>query len=302
MKRDFLFVSRQQVLVILGLLVAVCVGILLGNLWDTSSEAAQEAPAQVQIESSESQGERSETTSIPMGGFAEVAEKVAPSVVNISSEVIVRPPQQPERRELPEPFQRFFPDDFFERFFGPMIPQKRQSLGSGVILDPEGYILTNHHVVAPVENRGARDLADKINVQLSTGKTHPARVVGVDPESDIAVLKIDVEESLPAAKIGDSKKLRAGDWVVAIGSPFGLKHTVTAGIVSAMERIVPTGIFGDYIQTDAAINPGNSGGPLVNLEGEVIGINTFIATNTGNFAGVGFAVPSSVFVLSLIHI
>jgi serine protease Do len=193
--------------------------------------------------------------------------------------------------------------DWFDRFFGqdpnnavPGAPgggggggdMTSQSLGSGVIVSPNGYILTNFHVV---------DKADRIRVSLMGDPatvSYPAKVVGTDRETDLAVIKIDVNHPLPAAKLGNSDSMQVGDWVLAIGSPFGLKSTVTAGIVSAKGRnIVPGRQFQSFIQTDAAINPGNSGGPLVNMDGEVIGINTAIYTETSGYQGVGFALPSN---------
>jgi serine protease Do len=178
--------------------------------------------------------------------------------------------------------------DFFERFFGsPDMPENftQRSLGSGVIIDPEGYILTNNHVVGR---------ADKIQVKMQNDpKSYDATVIGSDEETDLAVIKIEASKPLPYARMGNSDGLNVGDWVLAIGSPFGLEETVTAGIISAKERKVGTP-FQRFLQTDAAINPGNSGGPLVNMAGEVVGINTQIASGTGSYAGVGFAVPSNV--------
>ena len=173
--------------------------------------------------------------------------------------------------------------------FGGGSPDMRErSLGSGVIVDPRGYIVTNNHVV---------DKADRIRVNLMGDPetvTYPATVVGVDPETDLAVIKIDAKKPLPAARLGNSDAMNVGDWVLAIGSPFGLNETVTAGIVSAIGRnIVPGRQFESFIQTDAAINPGNSGGPLVNMNGEIIGINTAIYTSGGGYQGVGFAMPSN---------
>ncbi|MFY9570557.1 MAG: trypsin-like peptidase domain-containing protein, partial [Blastocatellia bacterium] len=158
--------------------------------------------------------------------------------------------------------------------------------GSGVIVNSAGFILTNAHVVRR---------ANKIRVKLSDGSETDAKVIGVDTQTDLAVIKIDSTKPLPVARMGDSDKLNVGDWVLAIGSPFGLEQTVTAGIISAKDRVTDNGStpFQQFLQTDAAINPGNSGGPLVNLAGEVIGINTQIATNTGNYNGIGFALPSS---------
>jgi serine protease Do len=175
-------------------------------------------------------------------------------------------------------------------------PFPRETTGSGIIVQPDGYILTNQHVI---------DSAAHITVKLSDGKDWPATLIGEDRETDLAVIKIDARQSLPFARMGDSEKLHVGDWVLAIGSPFGLDQTVTAGIISAKDRTTEQAnspaqrstdqrsIFQRFLQTDAAINPGNSGGPLVNLAGEVIGINTMIATNTGNYNGIGFALPSS---------
>ncbi len=193
------------------------------------------------------------------------------------------------------PFQ-----DFFNRFFGGQPGQggqggqdgmgdmRERSLGSGVIVDSKGYIVTNNHVV---------EKADRIRVKLMDDPatvTYDATVVGVDKETDLAVIKIDAKKPLPAAKLGNSDAMEVGDWVLAVGSPFGLEETVTAGIVSAKGRnIVPGRQFESFIQTDAAINPGNSGGPLVNMNGEVIGINTAIYTSGGGYQGVGFAMPSN---------
>ena len=200
------------------------------------------------------------------------------------------------------PFQ-----DFFNRFFGGQPGQggqggradgmgdmRERSLGSGVIVDPKGYIVTNNHVV---------EKADRIRVKLMDDPatvTYDATVIGVDKETDLAVIKIDAKKPLPAAKLGNSDAMEVGDWVLAIGSPFGLEETVTAGIVSAKGRnIVPGRQFESFIQTDAAINPGNSGGPLVNMNGEVIGINTAIYTSGGGYQGVGFAMPSNTVVSGL---
>ena len=172
--------------------------------------------------------------------------------------------------------------------FGGSPDMRERSLGSGVIVDPKGYIVTNNHVV---------DKADKIRVNLMGDPetvTYTATVVGVDAETDLAVIKIDAKKPLPAARLGNSDAMKVGDWVLAIGSPFGLNETVTAGIVSAIGRnIVPGRQFESFIQTDAAINPGNSGGPLVNMNGEIIGINTAIYTSGGGYQGVGFAMPSN---------
>ncbi len=232
--------------------------------------------------------------------FSQIAKQIEPAVVNINTESTLKPqmrrrsPQRPPNGDDDEgggqdnPFQ-----DFFDRFFGgqgdqPETPLRQRSLGSGVIVDPKGYIVTNNHVV---------EKADKIRVNLNGDPetvTYNATVVGVDKETDLAVIKIDVKKALPAAKLGNSDGLNVGDWVLAVGSPFGLNSTITAGIVSAKGRnIVPQRQFQQFIQTDAAINPGNSGGALVNMAGEVIGINTAIFTTGGGYQGVGFALPSN---------
>lgn len=225
--------------------------------------------------------------------FTQIAKQLEPSVVNINTESTIKNPHR--RRGMPpdqgegedqNPF-----DDFFDRFFGGpqnQGPIREHSLGSGVIVDSKGYILTNRHVV---------EKADRIKVKLQDDPAnvlHDAKVIGTDQETDLAVIKIDVDKSLPIAKLGNSDSMQVGDWVLAVGSPFGLQETVTAGIVSAKGRnIVPNRQFQSFIQTDAAINPGNSGGPLVNMAGEVIGINTAILTDTNAYAGVGFALPSN---------
>lgn len=217
------------------------------------------------------------------GSFADLAERLKPCVVNISTTKTVRggirSPFGPG-----SPFERYFGgDDFFERFFGD-VPQrefKQRSLGSGFIISQDGYIFTNNHVI---------EQADKILVKLSDGKEYEAKVIGRDAKTDIALIKIKPTDNLPVADIGDSDKVRVGDWVVAIGNPFGLEQTVTAGIVSAKGRVIGAGPYDNFIQTDASINPGNSGGPLFNMEGKVIGINTAIIAQG---QGIGFAIPIS---------
>jgi serine protease Do len=220
--------------------------------------------------------------------FAQIAKQLEPTVVNINTESTIKNPHI--RRGTPGGGNSPF-DDFFDRFFGQGGDGgsiRERSLGSGVVVDPKGYILTNRHVI---------NKADRIRVTLQDdppGVLHDAKVIGSDQETDLAVIKIDVDHPLPAAKLGNSDGMQVGDWVLAVGSPFGLQETVTAGIISAKGRnIVPQRQFQSFIQTDAAINPGNSGGPLVNLQGEVIGINTAILTETNSYAGVGFALPSN---------
>ena len=227
--------------------------------------------------------------------FSQISKQLEPSVVNINTESTIKNPHRRRGGSSGGPDDDNPFDDFFDRFFGGQGGQgpgggtiRERSLGSGVIVDPKGYIVTNRHVV---------EKADRVRVQLQDdppGVQHDARVIGSDQETDLAVVKIDVDHPLPAAKLGNSDSMQVGDWVLAIGSPFSLRETVTAGIVSAKGRnIVPNRQFQSFIQTDAAINPGNSGGPLVNMLGEVIGINTAILTDTNAYAGVGFAMPSN---------
>jgi serine protease Do len=276
----------------LGILIGTVVsGAVKGNQQNSSADATPlKVPSPVQLSNQ----------------FSTIARQLEPSVVNINTESTI---QNPHRRMMPNgpgdqdegpgggdednPFQ-----DFFNRFFGGQPGQggqgfgggdlRERSLGSGVIVDPKGYIITNNHVV---------EKADKIRVNLMGDPetvTYTATVIGTDPETDLAVIKIDAKKPLPAARLGNSDSMNVGDWVLAIGSPFGLNETVTAGIVSAMGRnIVPNRQFESFIQTDAAINPGNSGGPLVNMNGEIIGINTAIYTSGGGYQGVGFAMPSN---------
>jgi len=255
--------------------------------------------------------------------FVKIAQRVGPAVVNINTQTLpkqsanrggrnfhgrtLHPPQQPGDNDQDQDQQGQGQDqgqgnfqDFFNRFFGGQMPdmggddgQVRESLGSGFIVDPKGYIITNYHVI---------EKADKIYVKLSTDDEEsqdlgrPARVIGFDKATDLAVIKIDTSSPLPTVKLGNSETTQVGDWVEAIGSPFALAQTVTAGIISAKNRTIEPGASGQFqhfIQTDAAINPGNSGGPLLNMNGEVIGVNTAIFTQSGGYQGLGFAMPSN---------
>jgi serine protease Do len=213
--------------------------------------------------------------------FTEAAKKAIPAVVSVRVEKTITD-------EGSTDFNSPFDDDFFDRFFGPRYrqpaPRKRQQVGqgSGFIISPDGYILTNNHVVGE---------ADKIVVTLQDGKEYDkAKVIGTDPGSDVALIKIEAED-LPVIELGDSDALEIGEWVIAVGSPFGLQATVTVGVVSAKSRGVGITQYEDFIQTDAAINPGNSGGPLLNVEGKAIGINTAIFSQSGGYMGIGFAIP-----------
>ena len=277
-------ISFLVVLLVLGL------GIGIGTVISNRVGAIGPGDSQLKIQSPSNSPAGGVALSLSQA-FEEVARRLGPAVVNINTEEVVRVGSRSGsgRNQLPEQFRQFFPD----------APQEftRSSLGSGVLVDSKGYIITNNHVVSG---------ASKISVRLKDGKEFRARVIAGDQLSDIAVIKIDGEGTFPYATIGDAKAMKVGDWVMAVGSPFGLEQTVTAGIISAIGRVfesVSSGdelamLFNDYLQTDAAINPGNSGGPLVNLNGEVVGINSFISTasRASVNAGVGFAVPSHIFV------
>ncbi len=219
--------------------------------------------------------------------FADLAAKVTPAVVNIQTEqrVAAQPDMQMPSVPPGSPFE-----DFLKRFGAPQgggrqgKAEKAMALGSGFIVDPAGYVVTNNHVVGE---------ADTITVKLSDGESYPAKLVGRDEKTDLAVLKVDAPKPLPAVPWGDSDKARVGDWVLAVGNPFGLGGSVTAGIVSARGRDIQSGPFDDFLQLDAPINRGNSGGPSFNAEGQVIGINTAIYSPSGGSVGIGFAIPSN---------
>ncbi|MGH6899810.1 MAG: DegQ family serine endoprotease [Geminicoccaceae bacterium] len=224
----------------------------------------------------------------PPVSFAEIVERVAPAVVNISTTKAI------ERGEMPEfpfpepppgsPFEDFF-REFFDRDRPPdQMPRRQSSLGSGFVVDAEGYVVTNNHVIAE---------ADEIQVVFSDDSTFEAELVGRDSKTDLALLKIEGDRPFPAVTFADSDTVRVGDWVIAIGNPFGLGSTVTAGIISARSRDIRAGPYDDFLQVDAPINRGNSGGPSFNLDGEVIGINTAIFSPSGGNVGIGFAIPSN---------
>ncbi len=236
------------------------------------------------------------TKSQPLGSniFVEIAKRQNPAVVNISTKTKrrSRPPRAPRNPRSPggqDPFQ-----DFYDKFFGDRDRKPRSGMGSGFVIDKEGYILTNNHVI---------DGADEIVVLIQDGnngeKEYDAKLVGADSKTDIALIKLVLKDgskkSFPTLSLGNSDNLEVGEWVVAIGNPFGLSHTVTVGVVSAKERNIGSGPYDEFIQTDASINPGNSGGPLMNIKGEVIGINTaIISGNTGGNVGIGFAIPINI--------
>ena len=217
----------------------------------------------------------------PLDGFADLAERLMPAVVNISTSQTVdtsaTPPGQP-------PFNDFF-EEFFRQRQDPQAPSRRKvsSLGSGFVIDPEGIIITNNHVI---------EEADEIVVNFSDGSKYDATVIGRDPKTDIAVLKIKADKALPFVPMGKSSAARVGDWVIAIGNPFGLGGSLSAGVISAINRDINAGPYDSFIQTDAAINRGNSGGPLFNLDGEVIGVNSAIISPSGGSVGIGFSIPA----------
>jgi serine protease Do len=251
-----------------GFVAAAVVSARAFNIFGGESESGASAPA----------------PAVALPDFADLAAHISPSVVNVSTTQEVKNPFGGMGEGEEDPFHDFFGP--FERFFGnPRRPFKAKSLGSGFVIDAAGYILTNNHVV---EN------ADEIVVKLNTGKEFKAKVVGRDPKTDIALIEIHGASDLVPVKLGDSDKLRVGQWVIAIGNPFGLENTVTAGIVSALGRHINQGPYDNFIQTDAAINPGNSGGPLVNTKGEVVGINTAIYSRSGGNIGIGFAIPINI--------
>jgi serine protease Do len=243
---------------------------------DPKPEKAKEAPASEPFWS-EGPGAAAAPPSSgptsPPSSFAELAERASPAVVNIRTSKTMKP----GRQQLPRGFEEFFGNPFEEFFQNPEF--NVPSLGSGFVISEDGYIVTNNHVVEEV---------DKITVAFKDGAELDAEVVGRDPKTDIALIRVKPPKPLQTLALGDSESVRPGDWVVAIGNPFGLEHTVTAGIVSAKHRIIGQGSYDDFIQTDAAINPGNSGGPLIDLQGRVIGINTAINPRANT---IGFAVP-----------
>lgn len=251
----------------------------IGKTGDSSKSQEEE-------KKNEEQNPVSKMTVAPFS-FSDIVEKVSKGVVNISTTRVERQANPFWWFFGPGPFGERNPgEEFFKKFFGePEREIPMTSLGSGFLISPDGYIVTNSHVV-----KNAKD----ISVKLWDGRTFKARIIGIDDATDIAVLKID-GNNFPYLKFGDSNELKVGDWVIAIGNPFGLGHTVTVGVVSAKGRSLGITRYEDFIQTDAAINPGNSGGPLINIKGEVVGINTAILNPSGMsvYAGIGFAIPSS---------
>jgi serine protease Do len=301
-----------------SLLATLSIGILAGSILTRSVSGKEQSG----IDSSDAKPLVIPSPVSLSNGFSQIVKQVGPAVVNINTEELPKPSTSKRGRRgtqrTPQPNDPGGDDDgqqspgdmqdFFNRFFGGQggddgdggAAGERRALGSGFIVDPRGYIITNNHVV---------DKADKIYVKLSTDpdggpgdEGRPATVIGVDKDTDIAVIKIDTKEPLPTVKLGNSDGAQVGDWVLAIGSPFALSKTVTAGIISAKNRSIdepsPNGVsqtqFQRFIQTDAAINPGNSGGPLVDMDGQVVGMNTAIYTQSMGSQGVGFAMPANI--------
>ncbi|HEY5047012.1 MAG TPA: DegQ family serine endoprotease [Rhizomicrobium sp.] len=214
--------------------------------------------------------------------FADLVERVSPAVVTVTVEERAEPARQINPEDIPEPFRDFF--NQFGQGHQFQTPHRAIAMGSGFIIDKQGFIVTNHHVV---------DGARKITVKLPDGREFDAKLVGADQPTDIAVLKIKADKPLPSVDFGDDHQVRVGDWVIAVGNPFGLSNTVTAGIISSIGRDVGNGPYTDYLQIDAPINRGNSGGPTFDLQGKVIGMNSMIYSPSGGSVGIGFAIPSS---------
>ncbi|MBV8864053.1 MAG: trypsin-like peptidase domain-containing protein [Acidobacteriaceae bacterium] len=289
------FLKQPRLLSFVLLLFTLVTGIVIGTILNTGVKAERQTPTS----SAPDATPLTIPQAVPIANeFTKLTKRVEPSVVYIESDYLAKPGKQSARPKdeseedngeegAPKGHD---PSDMFKRFFGNGEPRsfRTEGTGTGFIVDRKGYLITNYHVI---EN------ADRIKVRLAGEDTdYRGRVVGYDKETDVAVLKIDPRQPLIPVEIGNSDSVQVGDWVIAIGSPFGLQATVTAGIVSAQRtsRDLPgAGSFQNFLQTDAAINPGNSGGPLLNIRGEVIGVNTMIATRSGSYEGIGFALPSN---------
>src|SRR6202790_2403987 len=287
-KELFDWARRRKILASLFVALTLVVGILIGSVVSGRVSA---------MKTFSFAGTNATPLAVPdpipaASSLSAIVTRVDPAVVNIATTQVLERKQSSKKRRSQQPDQDDPMQDFFDRFFDgrqDAPPQAERSLCAGVIVDKRGYILTNNHVV---------EQATKIQVQLDGGdpNKYTAKVIGVDEDTDLAVIKIEANKELPTAKLGNSDGIQVGDWVLAIGSPFGLQATVTAGIISAKDRAGIGGAghqFQRFVQTDAAINPGNSGGPLVELAGGVIGINTAIITGSRGYEGVGFALPSS---------
>jgi serine protease Do len=281
--------KQQKLLSLTLLLFTLVLGIIIGTLVNTGVKAERQVSAIAPDASP-----LSIPQAVPIANeFTKLTKRVEPSVVYIQSDFLPKAGKKSSGDDADEDDsanqdpKSQDPSDMFRRFFGKPEPRtfRTEGSGTGFIVDKNGYILTNHHVI---------EKADRIKVRLSgEDLDYRARIVGYDKETDVAVLKIEPKHALIPVQIGNSDSVEVGDWAIAIGSPFGLQATVTAGIVSATGRDLGSGQFQHFLQTDAAINPGNSGGPLLNIRGEVIGVNTMIATRSGSYEGIGFALPSN---------
>ncbi|MBV9084158.1 MAG: trypsin-like peptidase domain-containing protein, partial [Acidobacteriaceae bacterium] len=280
-------IKQQKLLSTTLLLLTLCIGIAIGTIVNTGVRAEKQTSAVAPDATP-----LTIPQAVPIANdFTKLAKKVEPSVVYIESDYLGKPGNRKNDSDDEDGGDSTTPNspdpgEMFKHFFGKPQPHSFRTEGSGTdfIVDRNGYIITNKHVI---------DKADRIKVKISgESEEYRGRVIGVDPETDVAVLKIEAKRPFVPVQIGNSDSVEVGDWAIAIGSPFGLQATVTLGIVSATGRDV-AGQFQHFLQTDAAINPGNSGGPLLNIRGEVIGINTMIATRSGSYEGIGFALPSN---------
>jgi serine protease Do len=279
--------KQPKLLTVFFLLFTLLVGILIGTVVNTGVRA-QKQTSSIAPDATPLTIPPSVTLS---NDFTKLAKKLEPSVVYIESDYLPKATKHSEESGEDSGAEQApgspDPSEVFKHFFGKPDPRSYRSEGSGTgfIVDRNGYIITNNHVI---------DKADRIKVKVSgEDEEYRGRVIGIDPETDVAVIKIDAKRAFNPVQMGNSDSVEVGDWAIAIGSPFGLQATVTAGIVSATGRDVGSGQFQHFLQTDAAINPGNSGGPLLNIRGEVIGINTMIATRSGSYEGIGFALPAN---------
>lgn len=272
--------GMKKILYVVSVVLIFGAGMIVASVWDL--------PENVSAVSTEKSPDEGTQGVVSFTSFVDIVKKEKPSVVNISTTRIMKRRAYGRNHQAPvDPFRDFFGDDFFKRFFDqrPEREYKTNSLGSGFIISKDGYILTNNHVI---EN------ADEIIVRLTDEREFKAEIIGRDAKTDVALIKIKDHDDLPVVTMGDSDSLEVGEWVIAIGNPFGVGQTVTAGIVSAKGREIGAGPYDDFIQTDASINPGNSGGPLFNIKGEVVGINTAIYSPSGGNVGIGFATPINI--------
>ncbi|HKD48464.1 MAG TPA: DegQ family serine endoprotease [Rhizomicrobium sp.] len=281
-QQSFLRHTRARLLAMGSAATILVVGLGAFALLPHATQLADKAPVQFAAnDTSRATPPRMLESSSPFS-FADLVERVSPAVVTITSETMTTDTDLDDQQEnLPEPFRDLF-NQFNQQH--PQAPHKAISAGSGFIIDKSGLIVTNNHVV---------DNGKKINVKLPDGRSFEAKLIGTDPATDIALLKIKSDKPLPTVEFGDDRQLRVGDWVIAVGNPFGLSNSVTAGIVSSIGRDIGAGNYNDFIQIDAPINRGNSGGPTFDLRGQVVGMNSMIFSPSGGSVGIGFAIPAS---------